>query len=175
MQIVDILILVVLLIPGLAGIMYGFLNIVLSFIAWLLAFGIAVKFSGYFSPLLENLTDTVLIRNMLAFAGLFIVSLMLLTIIGYFIVKLLGRVGLTAADRVLGFFLGIGLGGLIVTVIIFLAGFTALPREPWWQQSILIEPFQHIAGWGRQFLPESVSKYHNYNLSVVVTAIKGIT
>ncbi|OGT83565.1 MAG: hypothetical protein A3G96_01635 [Gammaproteobacteria bacterium RIFCSPLOWO2_12_FULL_52_10] len=171
----DILILIVLFIPGLVGILYGFLNVVFSFIAWLLAFGIAVKFGGYFSPLLENLTDTVLIRNMLAFAGLFIISLILFTIMGYLIVKLLGRAGLTAADRVLGFFLGVGLGGAIVTVIVFLAGFTALPQEPWWQQSILIEPFQHIAVWGRQFLPENASKYHNYDITVVVTAIKGLS
>ncbi|MBF8268608.1 MAG: CvpA family protein [Gammaproteobacteria bacterium] len=171
----DILILIVLLIPGLVGIMYGFLNLVFSFIAWLLAFGIAVKFGGYFSPLLANLTDTLVIRNMLAFAGLFIVSLMLLTTMGYFIVKLLGRTGLTAADRVLGFFLGIGLGGAIVTVIVFLAGFTALPQESWWQQSVLIEPFQNIALWGRQFLPDNVSKYHNYDITVVFVDIKGLS
>lgn len=175
MQTADILILVILLIPGLVGILYGFLNIVFSFLAWILAFAIAVKFGTYFSPLLENITDTILIRNMLAFAGLFITSLLLFTILSYFIVKLLGRAGLTAADRALGFFLGIGLGGSIVAVLVFLAGFTALPHESWWQRAILIEPFEHMADWGRQFLPENVSKYHNYDITVVVTEGMGIS
>jgi len=167
MGIIDILILLVLFIPGLVGVIYGFLNIAFSFIAWFLAFGIAMKFSTYFSPLLASLTQTVLIRNMLAFAGVFIISLMVLTILGYFIVKLLGRAGLTAADRVLGFFLGVGLGGLIVTFVVFLAGFTELPAGAGWRQSVLIGPFEHIAVWGRQFLPDSVIKYHNYETSDV--------
>ena len=173
MSTVDILILVVLFLPGLAGVMYGFLNIIFSIIAWVLAFGIAMKFGAYFSPLLEGYIDTVLIRNMLAFAGLFIVSLMIFTALGYFIVKLMGRAGLTAADRVLGFFLGLSLGGSIVTVVVFLAGFTALPGESWWHKSMLIEPFEHISVWGRQFLPESVAKYHNYDITSRVIDNKG--
>ena len=174
MQTVDILIIVVLLLPGLVGIMYGFLNIIFSIIAWGLAFGIAMKFGAYFSPLLESYIDTDLIRNMLAFTGVFIISLMIFTALGYFIVKLLGRAGLTAADRILGFFLGVGLGGSIVAVVVFLAGFTAMPGEPWWQKSKLIEPFEHISVWGRQFLPESVSKYHSYDITSRVIDIKGI-
>jgi membrane protein required for colicin V production len=163
---VDIVILAVLLIPGLVGLMYGFLNMIFSFISWVLAFGVAFKFSVYFSPLLAPLSESELVRNLLAFAGLFLISLVLLTLIGYFIVKLLGRVGLTAADRFLGFFLGIGLGGAIITVMIFLAGFTALPEAPWWRQSVLIEPFERVCTWGRQFLPENVSKYHNYDITL---------
>lgn len=174
MTAVDILILVVLIIPGLVGVMYGFLNIIFSIIAWVLAFGIAMKFSADFSPLLETYIDTLLVRNMLAFSGLFIVSLMIFTAIGYFIVKLLGRAGLTAADRILGFFLGLGLGGSIVTVVVFLAGFTALPGERWWRESILIEPFEHISVWGSQFLPESVSKYHSYDITSRVIDSKGV-
>ena len=174
MQIVDILILIVLFVPGLVGVMYGFLNIIFSITAWVLAFGIAMKFGAYFTPLLANYIGPLLLRNMLAFTGLFIVSLMIFTALGYFIVKLLGRAGLTAADRILGFFLGLGLGGSIVAVVVFLAGFTALPGEQWWQKSILIEPFEHISVWGRRFLPESVSKYHKYDITRRVIDIKGI-
>lgn len=175
METIDIVILVILFIPGLVGIMYGFLNIIFSIIAWIMAFGISVKFGAYFSPLLENFIETLLIRNMLAFTGLFIISLIIFTTLGYFIVKLLGRTGLTAADRILGFFLGIGLGGSILTVIVFLAGFTDLPQESWWQQSSLIEPFAHICVWGQQFLPQNVSKYHSYDITSMVITIKGIS
>ncbi|OGT81464.1 MAG: hypothetical protein A3J35_03165 [Gammaproteobacteria bacterium RIFCSPLOWO2_02_FULL_52_10] len=162
MQTVDIIILAVLFIPGVVGVIYGFLNIVFSIVAWVFAFAITTKFSGVVSPLLVNYIDNPLLRNILAFIGLFIIILMLMTTIGYFIVKLLGRTGLTAADRVLGFFLGLGLGGFIVAVIVFLAGFTTYPREEWWRQSVMIQPFVRIAIWGRTMLPENVSKYHNY-------------
>ena len=60
--------------------------------------------------------------------------------------------------------LGLGLGGAIVTVIVFLAGFTALPQQALWQESRLIGPFQQISGWGAQFLPDSFRPYHAYDL-----------
>ena len=89
---------------------------------------------------------------------------MIFTALGYFIVKLLGRAGLTATDRFLGFFLGVGLGGFIIGIAVFLIGFTAYPKQAWWQASMLIQPFEQIAIWGHQFLPENVSEYHNYEV-----------
>lgn len=82
--------------------------------------------------------------------------------ISFFVVKLLGRTGLTAADRILGLFFGMGLGGLIVSVIVFMGGFTAFPQEPWWQESKLAAPFERISLWGARFLPESITEYHSY-------------
>jgi len=161
----DIVILVALLLPGLVGALYGFLNIVFSIVAWVLAFGISFKFGAVFSPMLEGYIETPIIRNVLAFAGLFLVSLMILSMVGYFIVKLLGRAGLTATDRILGIFLGIGLGGFIIAAVVFLAGFTAFPEESWWRESISIKPFEHIAVWSHRFLPENIAQYHGYGSS----------
>jgi membrane protein required for colicin V production len=91
-----------------------------------------------------------------------VISLILLSIAGYFIVKLLGRTGLTAADRIFGFLFGIALGGAIIAVLVFLAGFTAVPREPWWESSVLVQPFERMGVWARGFLPENVAQYHSY-------------
>ncbi len=162
MQIVDIGILVLLALPGIVGVLYGFLNIVFSIVAWTLASIIAVKFGSYFTPMLASLTETVLLQKVLAFIGVFIISLMILTAIAYFIMKLLGRTGLTGADRILGLFFGFTLGGFIIAVIIFMAGFTALPKEQWWADSVMIQPFQLIAEWGHQYLPEDFVDHHGY-------------
>ena len=163
MPVVDIVILVVLVLPALIGVLYGFLNILFSIVAWVLALGIAAKFSSYFSPMLASYVETVLFRDMLSFVGLFIVSLMILTALGYLLVKLIGRSGLTAADRILGLFFGLGLGVAIVSVVVFLAGFTSVPEKIWWSASSLIEPFQHIAVWAHQFLPDNIAEYHRYD------------
>lgn len=162
MQAVDIGILVLLALPAIIGVLYGFLNIIFSIVAWTLASVIAVKFGADFAPMLAGLTETVLLQKILAFVAVFIVSLMILTGIAYFIMKLLGRTGLTGADRILGLFFGIGLGGFIVAVIIFLAGFTALPKQQWWRDSVMIQPFQLIAVWGNQFLPVDFAEHHGY-------------
>lgn len=163
MQTSDIVILAVLILPAVVGAFYGFLNILFSLIAWILALLIAMKFYGDISPLLQNYVGVALLRDLLGFVALFAVSLTLLTTLGYFFVKLLGRSGLTAADRILGFVFGTCLGGVIVAVAIFLAGFTRLPDSPWWQQSALIQPFERIAVWARRFLPANVVEGHSYD------------
>lgn len=162
MELIDIGILAVILIPALVGVIYGFLNIVFSIVAWGVAFGLAVKFNGSFSPLLESWVETEIIRNMLAFSGLFILCLIIFSALGYFMLKLLGRTGLTGADRILGFLFGLCLGCAIVSVLVFLSGFTDLTRTDWWQSSLTVGPFERIGDWGARFLPENVASYHSY-------------
>ncbi|MBI1733467.1 MAG: CvpA family protein [Gammaproteobacteria bacterium] len=163
MNAIDILILLAILLPAIVGAAYGFLNIVFSISAWLLAVGFAVKFGAHFAPLLEPYVGSPLARDALAYAGVFLLSLMILSAVGYAILKLLGRAGLTAADRILGFCFGFGLGGAIIGVVVFLAGFTALPGKPQWGESILLPPFVHMSMWAERFLPQDVVKHHSYS------------
>lgn len=122
------------------------------------------KVRAHFAPMLESITDTLLLQKVLAFIAVFIISLVILSILGFFIMKLLGRTGLTGADRILGLFFGFGLGGFIVAVVVFLAGFTALPKEGWWNDSVIIPPFQLIAEWGHQYLPDDFADHHDYRI-----------
>ena len=161
MEGVDIGILAVLFLPAIMGMLYGLLNVLFSMAAWIMAAITATKLSGYFSPLLDDYLEPVL-REIVAFAGVFIISLVIFTGLGYFIVKLLGRTGLTAADRILGFFFGIGLGGAIITILVFLAGFTAISKHEWWHEAVMIEPFQRVCVWGQRFLSEDIAVYHRY-------------
>ncbi len=158
-------IVVLLALPALVGVLYGFLNILFSIVAWTLASVIATKFGSHAIPMIANITDALILQKILAFVGVFIISLMILTGISFLITKLLGRTGLTGADRILGLFFGFGLGGFIVAVIVFLAGFTALPEEQWWTESVMLEPFQLIAEWGHQYLPEDFSSHHGYEIA----------
>lgn len=161
MEGVDIGILVILFLPAIMGLLYGLLNVLFSMAAWIMAVLTATRTSGYFSPLLESHLEPV-VRDVVAFAVVFVVSLVIFTVLGYVIVKLLGRTGLTAADRLLGFFFGIGLGGVIVTILVFLAGFTAVSKQEWWHEAVLIEPFQRVCVWGQRFLWEDIAVYHRY-------------
>ena len=129
MGLTDIILLVVLLLPGVVGAIYGFLNIIFSIVAWGIAFGISFKFGADSAPMLVNYIETPILRNITAFAGLFIASIMIFSLLSFFIVKLIGKAGLTATDRILGFFLGVGLGGFIIAFGVFLAGFTGFPGE----------------------------------------------
>lgn len=162
MSTADIVILCLITLPTIVGVFYGFLNILFSLLSWAVSLGLSIKLVPYFSPLLENHVDTPILRMIVAFIALFIISLLIMSGISFLVVKLLGKTGLTAADRILGMSFGMGLGGLIVTVIVFLAGFTAFPQETWWQESRLAQPFERISLWASNYLPESVTEYHSY-------------
>ncbi len=167
----DITILCAILLPSVVGAVYGFLNIVFSLITWLVSLGLSVKLVPYFSPLLESYIDTPILRIILAFTALFILCLLILSGLSYFVVKLLGKTGLTAADRILGLLFGMGLGVLIVAVVVFLAGFTAFPKEVWWKESKLIQPFEVLCVWSSTFLEDSVIKYHSYEREVATPPV----
>lgn len=168
----DIIILVIIALPALVGLLYGFLNIAFSLLAWTLAIVLSAKFTPVFSPLLENFIQQPLLRMVLAFVGLFVISLVILTGIGFLIVKLLGRTGLTATDRILGLFFGMGLGAVIVQVMVFMAGFTALPGEDWWNRSLIMQPFERVSVWAERYLPDSIARYHSYETVPITPEIE---
>jgi len=172
MQMTDIIILVIIALPALVGLLYGFLNIAFSLLAWTLAIVLSAKFTPVFSPLLENFIQQPLLRMVLAFVGLFVISLVILTGIGFLIVKLLGRTGLTATDRILGLFFGMGLGAVIVQVMVFMAGFTALPGEDWWNRSLIMQPFERVSVWAERYLPDSIARYHSYETVPITPEIE---
>ncbi len=150
-----------LFLPAVMGLLYGLLNVLFSIAAWVAAALVALKFSGSFSSLLVGYLEPVL-RDAVAFVAVFIVSLMVFTALGYFVVKLLDRSGLTAVNRLLGCCFGLSLGAAAVAILVFLAGFTAVSKNTWWHESVLIEPFQRVCVWGRGFLSEDIAAYHRY-------------
>lgn len=162
MSTLDIVLLCFIAVPALAGVFYGFLNIIFSLLSWVLSIIISIKLLPYFSPLFETYIETFWLRNSIVFTGLFIISLLLISIISFFIVKLLGRTGLTSTDRILGLIFGSGLGFTLAAFIVFISGFTFFPMESWWNESKLIRPFENIGVWSAKYLPESFQEYHSY-------------
>ncbi len=158
---IDVGILALLCAPAFIGLVYGVLNILCSVGAWALATFTAIKLSGFFSPMLAGHLDSML-REVVAFIGVFLVSLIAFSAMGYVLVTLYNRMRLTLVDRFLGMLLGLGLGAVIVTTLVFLAGFTAMTQRDWWRESTLVEPFQRVCVWGQRLLPADVSAYHRY-------------
>jgi membrane protein required for colicin V production len=101
-------------------------------------------------------------RLITAFASLFILSLMVSALINMFAVKLVQRTGLTRMDRFLGLIFGFMRGVVLVSILVLLAGLTALPQESWWDSSFFLFRFQAIAEWVREFLPDGMASSFRY-------------
>jgi membrane protein required for colicin V production len=81
-----------------------------------------------------------------------------MTLINKLASQLVKKSGLTGTDRMIGMIFGVLRGVLIVSVLVFLAGFTAMPQDPWWQESIFMDVFHEFALWLRQYVVPEITK-----------------
>jgi len=159
MEWADYVILAVCVISIMVGALRGLIKEAFSLAVWIAAFLIAFQYSGV---LADNLLTSVSLpsaRSALAFAGLFIVVLVLGGLITYLLGKLVEKTGLSGTDRLLGGVFGAARGIIMVVSMMLIAGLTPIPEDPWWGQSRGIQSFMPLADWAATFLPESIAEH----------------
>lgn len=140
--------------------MRGFVKESLSLAAWILAFWVALTFAYRLAglPWVQAQIDSATLRVVVAFVLLFLLTLFAGSLVNVLFGKLVRKSGLSGTDRMLGVVFGIVRGVVVVSVLVLLAGLTELPREPWWDQSLLIGHFQQVALWMKGFLPADIQQ-----------------
>ena len=119
----------------------------LSLIGWVAAFWLALR---YANPLAELFLSSITIpslRIITAFTILFVLTLMLAALVNHLAGHLVKRTGLTGTDRAVGIVFGVARGGVVVSILVLLAGLTSLPQDPWWGESMMIGHFETFAVW----------------------------
>ena len=155
---VDYILLGVIVISALLSLWRGFVTEAISLLSWIVGLWVAVVFFQDLAHLMKDWIDTPSIRDVSAFAILFVGTVLVGGLVNYLAGQLVAKTGLTATDRVLGMLFGIARGIVIVAVLVLLAGLTALPQDPWWQEAMLLEHFQDMALWLRSFLPANIAE-----------------
>ncbi|MFZ1643380.1 MAG: CvpA family protein [Candidatus Contendobacter sp.] len=153
----DYLITIVIALSVLIGLWRGLLREVISLAAWIAAFAIAFLFAEDGAAHLTPYLDIPSLRVAAAFGGLFLATLLLGGLVGIVASQLVDYTGLTGTDRVLGMVFGLGRGVVVIAILVLAAGMTPLPRDPWWQQSLLLPHFQETALWLRGLLPPELA------------------
>ena len=69
---------------------------------------------------------------------------------------------ITGTDRALGVIFGIARGIVIVAILVLFAGLTALPKDPWWKESLFLPHFQVLAVEIQNLLPPEVAVLFKY-------------
>lgn len=159
---VDYFLLAIITISALLSLWRGFVREALSLVSWITALWVAVLFFEDFSDWLTRWIDTPSVREVVAFAVLFVTTVLLGGLVNYLAGELVSKTGLTATDRALGIVFGIARGVIIVAVLVLLAGLTSLPKDPWWSESLLLAHFQDMALWLRSFLPPDIAGHIQY-------------
>jgi len=159
MEYVDYAVLGIVVLSILVGALRGFIKEVFSLAVWAAAFLIAFQYSGALALQLENHIELPSARTSLAFAGLFLVVLLIGGLITFLIGKLVEKTGLSGTDRLLGGLFGAIRGLILILVLMLVAGLTPVPQDPWWQQSRTIQSLMPLAEWSAQFLPDYILEY----------------
>lgn len=139
----------------LISILRGFVREALSLAAWIAAVVVATTFHARLAAQLARWVETPSIQLLLAFAALFVGTLVVGSIVNYIVGAMVRAGGLSGLDRTLGIAFGLVRGGLIVLALIMLLPM-ALPvrADAWWQESLLIPHFELLENWARDiFMP----------------------
>lgn len=161
----DFLIIAIVLFSLVISLVRGFIREACSLLTWGLALVVTIRFAPALSDVFDPYIETSSLRVVCAGALLFIVVLVIGGLLGYLITQLVDKTGLTGTDRLLGSMFGFVRGVLVVSVLVLLATLTAIPEDPWWQQSILIKASMPMVTWLQYFLPDKVA-----DLSSIVSA-----
>jgi len=159
---VDITILGIIALSVAVSLMRGFTREALSLAGWIIAFWVALTFADRLEGLLISYVEVPSIRLILAFAILFLATLILVALVNYLVGQLVRKTGLSGTDRMIGIFFGLARGIAIVTVLVLLGGLTPLPGDPWWREAALLPYFQEMAVWVRGHLPAELASNIRY-------------
>jgi len=142
---------------ALFGLMRGFVGVLASFAAWVLAAWTAFHFGGAVGLMLAVDGEPSAGQLFGGYALCFIVVLLAVGLVGWVVRKLVHSIGLSGLDRLLGLVLGMARGAFIACVIVLLLGLTELPREAAWQSSPVVPLFVPGATWLSAWLPDWVA------------------
>lgn len=149
----DYAILGVLILSALLGMSRGLVREALALGVWIAALLVASIFSPTLAEQITDVISTPSLRQLAAFAILFVLSMIVGTLIQRLLGELVRAAGLGGIDRVLGMAFGLARGVIIMLlVLVFLPSVLDVTGDPWWHQSLLIPELLQLEGLGREIV-----------------------
>lgn len=149
----DLAVVVIIGFSALLSLWRGTLREVLSLAVWLIAFGVGFLLMEPIMAALEPRVDVVSVRAIIGFGGAFLATLVVGGLINIIIVQVARRRRPSTPDRLLGSLFGLLRGACAVLLLVLLASFTSLPRDDWWQASLVLRQMDPVTGWLHGLMP----------------------
>lgn len=158
MNALDIAIVAVIALSAIFAFARGFVREALSIAAWVGAAVITLYGFNYVYAIAVRFVTTPLLADLIAGAGLFVISLIALTILTGYIARFVQSTALSPIDRTLGLVFGLA-RGLVLVSLAYLVVDISLPqndRPPWIKEARSERFLAQGAGMLRDALPESL-------------------
>lgn len=162
----DFAVIAILLISFLLGVWRGLVYEVLSLLGWPIAFVVSKVYGGSLIallsgvPFMQKVPETS--RIGIAYALVFIATLLVWSMLVWLIAKLTKAVGLGVIDKILGGLFGLLRGGLILLALVWLAGLTHLPEQSAWRNAKMSKPLEEAALLTKHWLPDNIAQRIHY-------------
>ena len=158
MNALDLAIIAVVVLSGVFAFARGFVREALSIAAWVGAAAITLYGFNYVYGFIFRFVTTPLLADLIAGAGLFVISLIVLTILTGFVARFVQSSALSPIDRTLGLIFGLA-RGLVLVSLAYLVVDVSLPQndQPGWIKEAKSERFlAKGADMLREVLPASL-------------------
>jgi len=169
LPLIDYCLLAIVAISAIAGLLRGLIREVLSLLAWVISAWAALHYAAPVSHLFDQVIAVPSLRIVAAFGVIFLATLLIVSLVGWLISKLLDSTGLSGMDQLAGLIFGGLRGILIASVLAFLGSMTPLTQDTWWKESRLLPTFQSLAVWLRGRLPTQYQDYFKSPVSLSPT------
>ena len=163
MSVLDLAAITVVVISAGWGIWRGFTREVMSLAGWVLAFVAANSFAGPVGEMLPASLASGEVRVLIAFIVIFVLVLIGAALVGNAVSKFLKAAGLSGVDRTLGGLFGLARGIVILLAFAVVAGLTAMPRQPFWKESVAAGMLERTVVQLKPWLPSALAGRLKYN------------
>lgn len=158
----DFAVMAILAVSLLFGLWRGLVYEVLSLAGWPVAFVLSKLFAGNVAPMMPGTQETM--RITLAYAVVFVAALIVWGVLAWLLSRLVKAVGLGWLDRVLGGLFGVLRGGLVMLALVWLAGMTAVPEQPFWRDAQMSKTAEDAALLTKVWLPDNIAQRVRYRI-----------
>ncbi len=159
----DLMVVVVVGLSLLIATLRGFVRSAVSLAAWVLALLLTLRFGPDVAASLGSLQLPPGATQALGYGLTFLAVVIAGSLAGLLLARLLQAVGLGPLDRLLGALFGLARGLLLVLAGTLVAGVTDVPKQDWWQNSILAPHFAAAALSMRPYLPRDWADRLDYS------------
>lgn len=158
----DFVVMAILLVSLSLGLWRGFIHEVLSLLGWPIAFMLSNMYADSIAQLVP--VSQGMLRLTVVYALVFVIVLITWGALVILLTKLLKVIGSGWSDRVLGGLFGVLRGGLVVIVLVWLAGMTAIPEKLFWRDAQMSKAAEDAALLTKTWLPNNIAQHVHYRI-----------
>lgn len=140
----------------------GIVRSLIGLLAWVAGLVGAILLAPVVVVALPAVPEYPLVPYAIAFVSVFLVAIVLGALIAWPIASIVRKAGLGFVDRGLGAVFGLARGVVVIVAFVLLGGFSRLPERDWWQNSLLVPPFERAALAAARWLPSAWAERLHY-------------